>query len=47
MVMTIFAQHGWDTRQVNLSNAFVQDTLKEEVYVEMPAMFPDKNTNSQ
>ena len=45
--MTIFAQHGWDTRQVNLSNAFVKDTLKEEVYVEMPAMFPDKNTNSQ
>ena len=30
---------GWDTRQVNFSNAFVQATLKEDVYISLPDHF--------
>jgi len=41
MVMNIAIQQGWSTRQVDFSNAFVQATLEEEVYLEMPAMFAD------
>ena len=43
MVMNIAIQQGWATRQVDFSNAFVQATLEEEVYLEMPAMFSDEN----
>ena len=38
-------QRGWSTRKVDFSNAFVQDTLEKEVYVELPAMFSVKNEN--
>ena len=47
MVMNIAAQSGWANRQVYFSNAFIQATLEEKLYVEMPAMFSDKNTNSE
>ena len=46
MVMNIAIQRGWATRQVDFSNAFVQARLKEEVYLELPAMFSDENQNS-
>jgi hypothetical protein len=39
MVMNIATQQGWSSRQVDFSNAFVQATLEEKVYLEMPAMF--------
>ena len=47
MVMNISDQRGWATCQVGLSNAFVQATRKEEVYVKIPAVLSDKNTNSE
>ena len=31
-------QRGWSTRKVDFSNAFVQATLEEEVYVKLPAV---------
>ena len=34
---------GWETRQVDLSNTFVQAELKEHVYITMPAMFGGLN----
>ena len=46
MVMNIAIQRGWATGQVDFSNAFVQARLKEEVYLDLPAMFSDKNQNS-
>ena len=45
MVTNIAIQQGWATRKVDFSNAFVQVRLKEEVYLELPAMFSDKNQN--
>ncbi len=39
MVMNLAIQQGWATRQVDISNAFVQAKLKEELYVELPEMF--------
>jgi hypothetical protein len=38
---------GWASRQVDFSNAFVQATLEEEVYVEVPAMFADENNHDK
>ena len=38
-------QRGWSTRQVDFLDAFVQATLEEEVYVELPAIFRDENEN--
>ena len=46
MVTNIAIQRGWATRKVDFSNAFVQVRLKEEVYLELPAMFSDENQNS-
>ena len=46
MVINIAIQQGWATRQVDFSNAFVQARLKEEVYLDLPAMFSDENQNS-
>ena len=47
MVMNIAIQRGWSTRQVDFSNAFVQATLAEDVYIEVPAMFADENHNDK
>jgi hypothetical protein len=47
MVMNIAVQRGWATRQVDFSNAFVQATSEEEVYLEvLPAMFGDENNHN-
>ena len=47
MAMNITAQHGQATRNVDFLNAFFQATRKEEVYVKIPAMFSEKNENSE
>jgi hypothetical protein len=39
LVMSLSIQQGWKTKQVDFSNAFVQASLNEEVYMELPAMF--------
>ena len=43
MLLCLTMQMGWETRQVDFSNAFVQATLEETVYVTLPAMFGDTN----
>ena len=43
MIMNMAIQRGWSTRQVDFPDAFVQATLEEEVYVEIPALFRDEN----
>ncbi len=45
--MNIAIQQGWASRQVDFSNAFVQATLKEDVYLEMPAMFADETLSTE
>ena len=45
MIMNMAIQRGWSTRQVYFSNVFVQATPEEEIYIELPAMFCDKNKN--
>jgi hypothetical protein len=47
MIMNIAIQQGCASRKVDFSNAFVQATLEEEVDVEMPAMFANKNSNGK
>jgi hypothetical protein len=42
MMLCLSLHLGWATRQVvDFSNAFVQATLNEEVYMELPAGFED------
>jgi hypothetical protein len=45
MVVNLAIQRGWATRQVDLSDAFVQAELKEEVYVQLPEMFQDNQNH--
>jgi hypothetical protein len=47
MVINIAIQRGWATRQVDFSNAFVQATLDENVYIEVPTMFAYENNNDK
>ena len=42
IMLGLAIKQGWATRQVDFSNAFVQETLDEEVYVSLPAMFQDE-----
>jgi hypothetical protein len=39
MLLCMSINQGWATRQVDFSNAFVQATLKEEVYIALPDHF--------
>ena len=43
MLLCLSIQYGWASRQVDFSNAFVQATLKEDVYVTLPALFKDNS----
>ena len=42
IMLSLAIKQGWAPRQVDFSNAFVQATLDEEVYVSLPAMFQDE-----
>ena len=39
MLLCLTLSQGWVTKQVDFSNAFVQATLKEDVYVSLPEGF--------
>ncbi len=41
MLLVMSIDLGWETRQVDFSNAFVQAELNEEVYIKMPQHFVD------
>jgi hypothetical protein len=45
MIIKLAIQGGWATCQADFSNAFIQATFKEEVYVELPEMFCDENNH--
>ena len=47
MVIHIAAQHGCANWQVDFLNTFIKTTLEGEGYVKIPAMFSDKNLNSE
>ena len=42
MVLTMGLANEWTTRQVDYTNAFVQEDIKEKVYVECPKGFQRK-----
>ena len=39
LVLILACNLGWDTRQIDFSNAFVQEDFKEEVYLNLPPGF--------
>jgi hypothetical protein len=39
MFLIMVLQEGWNTKQVDYTNAFAQAELDEEVYVEPPKLF--------
>jgi Reverse transcriptase (RNA-dependent DNA polymerase) len=45
MMLCMSLHLGWATRQVDFSNAFVQATLKEEVYMQLPKGFEKGGQN--
>ena len=45
LLLVLTTKFGWETRQVDFSNAFVQAELKEQVYMRIPAMFADPTSD--
>ena len=43
LMMSFSINQGWDTIKVDLFNAFVQDTLVEDVYLDLPYYFYSSN----
>ena len=43
IVLTLAVRHGWSLRQLDVNNAFLQGTLKEEVFMLQPPGFVNKN----
>jgi len=39
LVLSLALSQGWESRQIDFSNAFVQSHIKEDVYIRMPPMF--------
>jgi len=42
IVFTLAVRQGWSLRQLDVNNAFLQGTLKEEVFMLQPPGFVDK-----
>ena len=47
MVMTLAIHLGWNTKQIDFSNAFVQADLKEDVYLALPPEFTGQGGGSR
>jgi hypothetical protein len=43
MILTMVLQNGWATKQVDYTNAFAQEEMKETVYIEAPKLFGPKS----
>ena len=41
IVLSLAAQHHWSLRQLDVRNAFLHDSLKEQVYMRQPHGFID------
>jgi hypothetical protein len=43
MILTMVLQNGWATKQVDYTNAFAQEEMKETVHIEAPKLFGPKS----
>ena len=43
IVLTLALSHGWPLRQLDVNNAFLHGTLAEDVFMQQPSGFIDRN----
>ena len=43
MLLTLILSNGWTTKQVDYTNAFAQAEIQEEVYIEPPKRFKNRD----
>jgi Reverse transcriptase (RNA-dependent DNA polymerase) len=48
LTLTLAISQGWESRQIDFSNAFVQSRIDDDIYIRVPPMFePDENQGDQ